>query len=72
MVREQDWRQMVPGPGFESCWRHFASQLWQFPFPDFAFLSEETLKAVCSFYLVSMPGKVKYATQTQGVMGVHV
>ena len=28
MVREHYWRPR--GPAFESCWRHFASEQWQF------------------------------------------
>ena len=40
-----------------------ARKLWQFPLPDFTkCLSDETLKAVGPFYLVSMPGEVKDPT----------
>ena len=43
----------------ETAWK-----LWQFPFtPLCQCLSEETPKAVGPFYLVSMPGEVKYPTQ---------
>ena len=42
----------------EAAWK-----LWQFPLPHFASLSVETLKVAGSFYLVSMPGEVKYPTQ---------
>ena len=53
-VRAQHWR--PSGSGFESCW-HFASAI---PFtPHCLCLSEETLKAVGPFHLVSMPGEVK-------------
>ena len=31
MVRMQDWR--LRGPGFESCWRHFASELGNSVYP---------------------------------------
>ena len=57
-VRALDWR--PDGRGFEShCGNLFASELWQFRLPRFAnwCLSEETLKAVGPFYLVSMPGE---------------
>ena len=47
------------GPGFEYCCGNFALELWQFRLPT---LSEETLKAVGPFYLVSMPGAVKDPT----------
>ena len=66
-VRALDWR--PDGPGFEShCAKLFASELWQFGIPAIPFtplcqcLSEETLKAVGPFYLVSMPGEVKDLT----------
>ena len=42
----------------EAVWKR-----WQFPLPHFASgLSEETLKAVGPFYLVSMLGEVKDPT----------
>ena len=43
--------------------RRAASELWQFRSPHFwQCLSEETLKAVGPFYLVSISGEVKYPT----------
>ena len=39
------------------------SNLRQFRSPHIACLSEETLKAYGPFYLVSVPGEVKYPTQ---------
>ena len=61
-VRALDWP--PDGPGFEShCGKLFTSELWQFRLPRFTMcLSEETLKAVGPFYLVSMPGEVKDPT----------
>ena len=50
-VRAYDWRQ--GGPAFESCWRDFASELWQNSFtPLCQCISEETLKAVVPVCLV--------------------
>ena len=47
----------------ESPCGNFTSELWQIPFtPLCQCLSEETLKAVGPFYLVSMPGEVKDPT----------
>ena len=57
------------GPGFESC-DNFASELWQFRLPVIIVcqcLSEETLKAVGPFYLVSVPREVKDTTQAANV-----
>ena len=48
-------------PGSNPTAENFASELWQFRLPRFP-LSEETLKAVGPFYLVSMPGEVKDPT----------
>ena len=60
--RALDWR--PGGPGCESFWRNFASELWQFRLPRLCrCLSEETLYAVDPFYLVYMPGEVKYPPQ---------
>ena len=52
------------GTGSNPTAENFASELWQFRLPRFASecLSEETLKAVGPFYLVSMPGEVKDPT----------
>ena len=45
------------------------SKLRQFHLPHMRrCLSEETLKAGCSFYVVSMPGEVKDPTQGGGYM----
>ena len=41
------------GPGFEFRCSNFASELWQFRLPRFS---------ASPFYLVSMPGEVKYPT----------
>ena len=61
-LRALDWR--PGGPGFESCCGNFASELLAIPFtPLCQCLSEETLKTVGPFYLVSMPVEVKYPTQ---------
>ena len=35
-------------------------------------LSDETLKAVGPFYLVSMPGEEKYPTQEVTCRGLHI
>ena len=60
-VRSLDCR--LCGPGFESRCGNFASELWQFHLPRFASVfSDETLKAVDPFYLVSMPGEIKDPT----------
>ena len=61
-MAEQDWR--PSGLGFESCWCHIVSELWQFHLPHFAnwCLSDETLKAVGPFYPVFMPGEAKDPT----------
>ena len=51
-------------PGFE-----ITSTIWklgQFHSPHYACHSEETVKAVGPFYLVSMPGEVKDPTQGNG------
>ena len=49
--------------GFDSRCGNFASELWQFRLPRFAkCLSEDTLKAVGPFYMLSMPGEVKDPT----------
>ena len=42
------------------------SKLGQFYSPHFACLSEETLKTIGPFYLVSMPEEVKDPTQGNG------
>ena len=42
------------------------SKLGQLRSPHFACLSEETGEEVGPFYLVSMPGEVKYSTQGNG------
>ena len=61
-VRALDWR--PGGPGFESCCSNFALGTLAIPFtPLYQCLLEETLKPVGPFYLVSMPGEVKYPTQ---------
>ena len=61
-VRAFDWR--PGGPGFESrCGNLFRFGISAIPFtPLCQCLSEETLKAVGPFYLVSMPGEVKDPT----------
>ena len=61
-VRALDWR--LDGPGFEShCGKTFRFGTLAIPFtPLCQCLSEETLKAVGPFYLVSMPGEVKDPT----------
>ena len=61
-VRALDWR--PDGQWFEShIGKLFASELWQFRLPMLCqCLSEETLKAVGHFYLMSMPGEVKDPT----------
>ena len=51
-VRAQDWR--PGGSGFESCW-HFGT----LAIPFTQCLSEETLKDVGPFYLVSLPWALK-------------
>ena len=60
-MAKSDWQ--PGGPGFESCWRHFASELVAIPFtPLCQCLSEETLKLIAVGPLVSvlsMPGEVK-------------
>ena len=54
MIRVQDWRPR--SPGFESCWRHFASELWQFRLTPFCQrLSKETVKVIGAY----MPGEVR-------------
>ena len=62
LVRAFDWRQ--GGPGFESrCGNLIRFGTLAIPFtPLCQCLSEETLKTVGPFYLVSMPGEVKYPT----------
>ena len=56
VVRAQYWR--PGGPGFESRYGNFALERWQICSPRCQCLSEEILKAVVPFYLVSMPGEV--------------
>ena len=41
--------------------------LGKFVYPTCLCLSDETLKAIGPFYLVSMPGEVKYPTQGKNV-----
>ena len=53
LERATDNRVVAGSNPAEAVWK-----LWQFPLPHFA--SVETLKAVGPFYLVSMPGEVKY------------
>ena len=57
VVRACDWQSS--GRGFESCWGRLETLAISFT-PLCQCLSEETLKAVGHFYLVSMPGEVKY------------
>ncbi len=57
VVRACDWQSS--GRGFESCWGRLETLAISFT-PLCQCLSEETLKAVGPFYLVSMPGEVKY------------
>ena len=59
VVRACDWQSS--GRGFESCWGRLETLAISFT-PLCQCLSEETLKAVGLFYLVSMPGEVKYPT----------
>ena len=50
------------GPGFKATCCRFKT--WAISFtPLCSCLSEDTLKAVGPFYMVSMPGEVKYPTQ---------
>ena len=51
----------------------FASELLAIPFtPPCQCLSDETLKAVGPFYLVSMPGEVKDPTGMCNCRGLHL
>ena len=59
VVRACDWQSS--GRGFESCWGRLETLAISFT-PLCQCLSEETLKAVGPFYLVSMPGEVKDPT----------
>ena len=60
-VRALDWR--PGGPGFESHSGQLRFGTLAIPFtPLCQCLSEETLKAVGPFYLVSIPGEVKDPT----------
>ena len=53
------------GPGFKTTCYHF--ETWAISFtPLCPCLLEDTLKAVGSFYLVSIPGEVKVPTQVNG------
>ena len=66
-VRALAWTddRTVPA-GFESRCGNFALELLAIPFTTLCqCLSEETLKAVGPFYLVSMPGEVKDPTSPQ-------
>ena len=59
LERTTDNRVVAGSNPTEAVWK-----LWQFPFtPLCQCLSEETLKAVGRFYLVSMPGEVKDPAQ---------
>ena len=59
LERATDNRVVAGSNPAEAVWK-----LWQFSLPPFSqCLSEDTLKAVGPFYLVSMPGEVKYPTQ---------
>ena len=58
LERATDNRVVADSNPTEAVWK-----LWQFPLPHFVSLSEETLKPVGPFYLVSMPGEVKDPTQ---------
>ena len=56
------WTFQLTGPGFKTTCCRFKT--WAISFtPLCPCLSEETLKAVGPFYLVSMPGEVKDPTQ---------
>ena len=59
MVRVCDWQ--LSDRGFESCWGRLETLAIYFT-PLCQCLSEETLKVVGPFYLVSMPGEVKDPT----------
>ena len=59
VVRACDWQSS--GRGFESCWGRLETLAISFT-PLCQCISEETLKAVGPFYLVSMPGEVKDPT----------
>ena len=52
----EHWTFRLKGPGVQN---HLLPFQKQFHSPQFACLSEETLKAFGPFYLVSMPGEVK-------------
>ena len=60
VVRARDWQSS--GCGFESHWYRLETLAISFT-PLCQCLSEETLKPVGPFYLVSMPGEVKDPTQ---------
>ena len=59
LERATDNRVVAGSNPTETAWK-----LWQFPLPS------EMLKAVGPFYLVSMPGEVKYPTQGVSVQPV--
>ena len=58
LERATDNRVVAGSNPAEAIWK-----LWQFPLPQFASVFRKRLKAVGPFYLVSMPGEVKYPTQ---------
>ena len=57
LERATDNRVVAGSIPAEAVWK-----LCQFPLPHFASVFRKTLKAVGPFYLVSMPGEVKYLT----------
>ena len=63
MVKRRTFRSK--GPGFKTTYCHF--EAWTTSFTPLCLcLSEETVKAVGPFDLVSMPGEVKDLTQGNG------